>query len=655
MAVQTAYQTQYLVLTRSVRRWETRRRLALMLLWLPRALAGGLAVGVAAAVASRLRPLFLPSELLTLSAAAVAAALVACVAAVWLWRAGGTQRAAQRFDALFNLGERVSTALELIEGRIQTVDELAGRQIADAAAAVSRVRAGSHLPLRAQQRDLLIAAVLAGVLALLIALPNPQTDAIARDSAAQAALEEAAETMRDLTQQIAADPNLSDPERQQVLEALQAAIDTLERGNISPEEAFASVAEVEAALRNRANDLSASAAEQRAALESASAALRQMQTQAQPGAGQGDSAGEGQQRLSETLSEMLGDMAEQMQQGSLSQGQQQQAAAAMQQAAQSLQPIDPQTAQSLQNAAQAMQNAAQMPPSQTDPSQAGQQDAAQGAQQDAQQAAQDALQQAQNAAQNAENTAQDAQNAAEQMQQRADQAAQASQQVGQQQQPGRQPGQQQGQQASQQQGQNAQQSQMSGAQNQGSQGQQGSDSPSGQSGQQPGSSESSPAESAQSSQGGGQPGQSSESDDLRSSSRSSGSSAQGAGDAESSAGNDSGAAAPQAGQIRAQNNPDGGGEGQFDPIYAPRRLGGALGDTDIQLESDPDSVPMTEGEFSQNPTGQSFVPYTEVYGDYRQAANRALDSDYIPLGLRDVVRDYFTSLEPGSAAGQRED
>jgi len=56
-------------------------------------------------------------------------------------------------------------------------------------------------------------------------------------------------------------------------------------------------------------------------------------------------------------------------------------------------------------------------------------------------------------------------------------------------------------------------------------------------------------------------------------------------------------------------------------------------------------VPVTEGEFSQNPTGQTTVPYDQVYQDYSDAANRALESDYIPLGLRDVVRDYFSALE----------
>jgi len=68
----------------------------------------------------------------------------------------------------------------------------------------------------------------------------------------------------------------------------------------------------------------------------------------------------------------------------------------------------------------------------------------------------------------------------------------------------------------------------------------------------------------------------------------------------------------------------------------------------MALEPDSSSAPVVEGEFAQNPAGESVVPYNEVFADYANAASRALESDYIPLGLRDVVRDYFTSLEPSS-------
>ena len=48
-------------------------------------------------------------------------------------------------------------------------------------------------------------------------------------------------------------------------------------------------------------------------------------------------------------------------------------------------------------------------------------------------------------------------------------------------------------------------------------------------------------------------------------------------------------------------------------------------------------------EFSDE---QSLVPYDQVFGDYRNAAYEALQGDYIPLGMKIFVRDYFSSLEP---------
>jgi len=56
---------------------------------------------------------------------------------------------------------------------------------------------------------------------------------------------------------------------------------------------------------------------------------------------------------------------------------------------------------------------------------------------------------------------------------------------------------------------------------------------------------------------------------------------------------------------------------------------------------------MFEGDFSENPTGDVTIPYDQVYSDYSEDAQQALENDYIPLGLEDVVRDYFTSIEPG--------
>ena len=67
----------------------------------------------------------------------------------------------------------------------------------------------------------------------------------------------------------------------------------------------------------------------------------------------------------------------------------------------------------------------------------------------------------------------------------------------------------------------------------------------------------------------------------------------------------------------------------------------------MTLESGDENQPLVEGEFSENPTGEVSVPYNEVFSDYSDAANQALERDYVPLGMEDVVRDYFTSIEPG--------
>jgi hypothetical protein len=47
-----------------------------------------------------------------------------------------------------------------------------------------------------------------------------------------------------------------------------------------------------------------------------------------------------------------------------------------------------------------------------------------------------------------------------------------------------------------------------------------------------------------------------------------------------------------------------------------------------------------------NNTGPAQVPYEQVYGQYSQQAGNALGNDYIPQGYKDLVKDYFTSIDP---------
>jgi hypothetical protein len=100
-------------------------------------------------------------------------------------------------------------------------------------------------------------------------------------------------------------------------------------------------------------------------------------------------------------------------------------------------------------------------------------------------------------------------------------------------------------------------------------------------------------------------------------------------------------------QMPTDNDPGDGGEVPYDDIYDPRRIGGEGGEQ-VDVPGDPGAGQPTgvEGNFAENPAGESTVPYNEVYGDYEGAVNEALDSGYVPLGLRDVIRGYFSRLDP---------
>ena len=96
----------------------------------------------------------------------------------------------------------------------------------------------------------------------------------------------------------------------------------------------------------------------------------------------------------------------------------------------------------------------------------------------------------------------------------------------------------------------------------------------------------------------------------------------------------------------------GPGGGHVENVYVPplMDLSGEEG-VDVELPAECLANPAACGSLlTENPTPfddeSSLVPYSQVFGDYRDAAYEALDSDYIPLGMKEFVRDYFSSLEP---------
>jgi hypothetical protein len=610
----------------TIRIWDRRLRLTQSVTWLPRALAAGLLVGVGVAVISRLRPWLLLQDILLVTGVALLIALVVALLAVWLYPRP-VLAAARRFDHLFGLRERTSAALELLAGSIRSNDEIARLQVEDAVSTVTQVRARDHLPLLWRWREWAGVAGLIALLFILLLLPNPQADVVTAADAQAAAIEEAADTVREVTRDVAADPNLTNEERTQLLETLQASIDVLEQPDVTPEEAFAALSDAEGALQEQGERMQQQAEVGRGALAAAAEALRDL-----PSVGEEPPEGA-------TPSDMIGQASAEM--GQMNADQQQQAADALDAAADAIEATNPAAAEALRNAAEAMRN--------------GDMQTAQEQLQEAQEQLEQQQQQNQNTQQSAESINQGAQQVGQAGAQTGQQSGQqgGSQQSGQQgsgsqQSSGQQSGNQSGNQSGQQGGQSGQQSGQSGQQ--GQQGQQGS---AGQSGQgQQGSEGQNGGGEGEGQSGAGEGGEGSGNDQSSSSTNQQGNSGGAGGGAGDAPGGDSqpdGSQSSGGQQPPQTNNPDGTGTSDYEPIYVPpSRLNPTGEETEITLEPDASDVPVQEGEFAQNPSGQSVVPYNQVFGSYQQSANDALENSYVPMGMEDVVRDYFTSIEPGN-------
>lgn len=94
------------------------------------------------------------------------------------------------------------------------------------------------------------------------------------------------------------------------------------------------------------------------------------------------------------------------------------------------------------------------------------------------------------------------------------------------------------------------------------------------------------------------------------------------------------------------------GGGQGDNVFVPpfRDLSEFEG-VDLELDADCEASPENCGELlNSTPSDigeeESVVPYEEVYAEYANTAYEALSEDYIPIGMKGYIRDYFSSLEP---------
>lgn len=105
------------------------------------------------------------------------------------------------------------------------------------------------------------------------------------------------------------------------------------------------------------------------------------------------------------------------------------------------------------------------------------------------------------------------------------------------------------------------------------------------------------------------------------------------------------------GESRGLGGPGPGG-GHVDQVFVPNLadisdIDGVNIELPAECSSNPDNCGSLVGEApSQFSAEESLVPYSQVYGDYRDTAYETLDSEYIPLNMRSYIREYFSSLEP---------
>ncbi len=239
-------------------RWDDRRRKVDALLWMPRGLLAGLIVATIIAGTVRFYPLLLNRDIAYLTLALSLTGLVISGMVIFLRKRSVIDQASFA-DCHFYLQERMSTAVEIHEGRIQTDKPIAKLQLDDSLQMIVAVDTNQLLPLSINRRDIGFILLSAGLLMAAVVLPNPTANALAEQRALEKAVVEETETLQALAQEIDQETALSAEQQRQLSLPLQKALKRLQRDNVSREQAVAALSETSAELRalSETNDTSA--------------------------------------------------------------------------------------------------------------------------------------------------------------------------------------------------------------------------------------------------------------------------------------------------------------------------------------------------------------------------------------------------------------
>lgn len=527
--------------------WQQRRLRVDVLLWLPRGLLAGLVAAAAVAATARFRPILHNREVAYIALALALLGAAGSLLLVYLRRPTMLEQA-RFFDRLFGLQERASTAIEIQTGRLSVARTMAEQQLADTAVAMSRVDARSRLPLRPRWSDVMMVFLAAVLLVLAVALPNEQSSILAEQQAVDEVISEEIARLQALERRTEEELALDDAGREEVLAPIRRALEELNNGQLSREEAVAALSEAENELRELSEAGNGLAGRDQAVAQALRAAGQPL-TEDQSSAALGQALTGGDLAQAAAAANQLADNMT-----LLSAADQDSLAQRLQESAASLVEVDPELARLLAEAAQALQRG------QLDQSREALQEAAIAMQQRrSEQALADQALVAANELQSARGEVATAGNPVATATTGGDQDVQTG------------PGQ-------------------------------------------------------------GQTGQGAT--------------------AGSSAGSITG---PGTGSDTQEGQGAGGpgpGGGHAETVYVPDYVDLASEEgIEIQLPAECVANPENCGQLiDERPTGftdeQSLVPYEQVFGDYRNAAIEALEGDYVPLGMKGLVRDYFSSLEP---------
>lgn len=513
-----------------IRRWGWRLRWLEGTVWGTWGAVGGLALATALSLAARLWPL-LPARWLAVAALTGAALGAVGGTLAALARPRTLHKLARTLDRRLALAERLTTAVEIGQGRLRVVPAMAAAQLQETLEAVAQVDVDAALPIRPPRRGLVALTGLAAALVLFLLLPNPQEGVLARRAAVRAAVEEQIEALEARREAVAQAEGLTEADREAILRALEEAIAALEKGRTSPEEAVAALAEAERQLAPLQDPGAAAVREglDRAARAMADSDLTREIAEA---LARGDYRG-----AAEALAAYASDLGE-----ALSREEELELARQLAEAAAALGEGDPELARHLTEAAQAIERG-DIREARQRIAQAAQQMAEAGARVERQEEVERAL-------------------AA--LQEGRGGIAQAA---------------------------------GAGGGGAGTGGGQGAAQQSGQGGR---------GQTGQEQAGGGQAG--------------------------------------PASQGMSGHHEDAGTGAPYDEVFVPYRL--EEGGAPLNLGREGEGGPPLGSQPLPATAGQATVPYREVYADYAAQAHAALESRYIPLGIKQYVRDYFTSLEP---------